>query len=273
MPRCVGEGGPTGVAISLRCSAVMIQRTVICALWLTLIASPAFARSNAEQAKELYASGARCYRAQDYVCAIELWQYAYEMSPRAALRFDIARAAEKQGNRALAIEEYRAWLDLERRSPERAAVTKHVEQLESQGKPAPRRAAAPAPESRAIARGAGNGAAAGERPRTVVRRRARAVAKREESDAIVVEGAKPPSVWTRSPHAKIAAIGALGLIATGLVLDVAAYPHGQSKLAVAGNTAFLAGAALGVGSVIWAYRAAVVPTHGGALVLFGVAGW
>jgi outer membrane protein assembly factor BamD (BamD/ComL family) len=73
-------------------------------LWLLVIvlltslsSSPASARPNElAEAKRLFRAGAKAYDAGQFAAAVQAFDQAYELSPRAPLRFSAAQALKRQ---------------------------------------------------------------------------------------------------------------------------------------------------------------------------------
>jgi len=100
------------------------------------------AREPMGEAKALFERGASAYRAGDYQRAVEHFRRADRLAPRAALSFNMARAHEKLGQRALAAAEYREYLRREPDAANASWVHERIEALEpTEPEPEPARLA------------------------------------------------------------------------------------------------------------------------------------
>ncbi len=80
------------------------------------------------QYQKLYAEGAGCFRAADYVCAADKFNLAYEALPRTDALFMLASAHERLGHLRVAHTLYRRYL---KSSPkDRAEVERRVMAIE-----------------------------------------------------------------------------------------------------------------------------------------------
>lgn len=64
-------------------------------LWLTLISASAWAQNDLAEAKRLFRAGARAYDAGQFAAAAQAFEQAYELSPRAPLRFSAGQALRR----------------------------------------------------------------------------------------------------------------------------------------------------------------------------------
>lgn len=91
---------------------------------------PTVTAETTAEAKALFERGASAYRAGEYERAIALFRQADRLAPRAALSFNMARAHERLGQRALAAAVYREYLRREPDADNASWVRQRIEELE-----------------------------------------------------------------------------------------------------------------------------------------------
>jgi len=82
-----------------------------------------------DKARRLFIEAEQAFSAADYPKAIELFRRVDELSPKAELEYNIALAYEGLGDKAGALEAYRAYLNRAPTSPDRAEVEANVARL------------------------------------------------------------------------------------------------------------------------------------------------
>lgn len=122
------------------------------ALVVALVAwlpAPAFADGERTRvARELYEQGRQAYERTDFQAAYDAFQKAYLISQQPELLYNISSALEGQGRLHEAAETLRVFLKRRPDDPDRAAIEKHIQQLESAASDIeriPRRPAEPRP--------------------------------------------------------------------------------------------------------------------------------
>jgi tetratricopeptide (TPR) repeat protein len=86
-------------------------------------------KSKSDSARKLYSAAEQAFAAGDFRKAIELFRQADEQSPRAELEYNIALTYEAMGDKASALEAYRAYLRRAPTSADRSEVEANITRL------------------------------------------------------------------------------------------------------------------------------------------------
>ena len=87
------------------------------------------------EARSLYAAGEEAFGSGDYERALDYFERAYALSPRAALLYNIAASADRMRDDARALEAFREYLAEEPDSARRAEVEARIAYLEAADDP------------------------------------------------------------------------------------------------------------------------------------------
>ena len=96
-----------------------------------LLATPAIATQNDEQARALYTEGVALFKAEKYSEAAKRFQGAYDLDSSPILLYNLARAHERAGNAYAAITQYNLYLKRFPKADDRAAVEDRIKILEA----------------------------------------------------------------------------------------------------------------------------------------------
>jgi hypothetical protein len=123
------------------------MRSVIAIAAVACLVAPAEAQNRRErQAKARYEKGAAHFKAKRYDQALVEFRAAYQILPRPALHFNIARALHEKGDKQEALAEYRRYLEAQPDGPAAGEAREYVAALEAELAPPAAEPAPPAAE-------------------------------------------------------------------------------------------------------------------------------